>query len=46
MNIAEKKVDDKAKKSTSNILGLKSKLNNEESTIDDLEREASFNRGF
>ena len=41
-----KKVDDKVKKNVSDILGFKSSLDQEKLTIDDLEREASFNRGF
>ena len=41
-----KKVDDKVKKNTADILSIKSSLDQEKSTIDDLKREASFNRGF
>ena len=41
-----KKVDDKVKKNTTDILSVKSSLDQEKSTIDDLEREVSFNRGF
>ena len=41
-----KKVDDKVKKNSTDILGFKSSLDQEKSTIDDLEREASFSRGF
>ena len=41
-----KKVDDKVKKNVTDILNFKSSLDPEKSAIDDLEREASFNRGF
>ena len=41
-----KKVDDKAKKNSTDILNAKTSLEHNKSVIDDLEREASFNRGF
>ena len=41
-----KKVDDKVNKNRTGILSFKSSLDQEKSTIDDLEREASFSRGF
>ena len=41
-----KKVDDKVKKNVTDILSVESSLDQEKSIIDDLEREASFNRGF
>ena len=41
-----KKVDDKVKKNIANILNAKTSLEHNKSVIDDLEREASFNRGF
>ena len=41
-----KKVDDKVSKNSTDILGFQSKLKQEGSTIEDLEREASFNRAF
>ena len=41
-----KKVDDKVKENVTDVLGFKSSLDQEKSTIDDLERETSFNRGF
>ena len=41
-----KKVDDKVQKNSTDFLSFKPSLDQEKSTIDDLEREASFNRGF
>ena len=41
-----KKVDDKVKKNITDILNAKTSLEHNKSVIDDLEREASFNRGF
>ena len=41
-----KKVDDKAKKNSSDILGLESKLNNKETAINELERKPSFSSRF
>ena len=41
-----KKVGDKVKKNIADILNAKTSLEHNESVIDDLEREASFNRGF
>ena len=41
-----KKVDDKVKKSVTDIAIAKTSLENNKSVLDDLEREASFNRGF
>ena len=41
-----KKVDDKVKKNITNIVTAKTYLEHNKSIIDDLEREASFNRGF
>ena len=40
-----KKVDDKLKKNITDILNAKASLEHNKSVIDDLEREASFNRG-
>ena len=40
-----KKVDDKTKKNSTDILGFESRLKQKEDTLNDLEREASFNRG-
>ena len=40
-----KKIDDKAKKNCTDILGFESRLKQNEDTLNDLEREASFNRG-
>ena len=40
-----KKVDDKVKKNITDILSFKTSLDQEKSTIDDLEREASYFRG-
>ena len=41
-----KKVDDKVEKNITDILNTKTSLEHNKSEIDDLEREASFNRGF
>ena len=41
-----KKVDDKVTKNGTDILGFGSRLKQKEDTLNDLEREASFNRGF
>ena len=41
-----KKVDDKVKKNITDILGFESRLKQKEDTLNDLEREASFNKGF
>ena len=41
-----KKVDDKIKKNIMDILTNKTSLEHSKSVIDDLEREASLNRGF
>ena len=41
-----KKVDDKVKKNITDVLNAKTSLEHSKSVIDDLEREASFNRGF
>ena len=41
-----KKVDDKVKKNITDILTNKTSLEHNKSVIDDLEREANFNRGF
>ena len=41
-----KKVDDKVVKNTSNILNYKTSLDHSKSVINDLERAASFGRGF
>ena len=41
-----KKVDDKVKKNITDIVTTKNSLLHNKSVIDDLEREASFNRGF
>ena len=41
-----KKVDDKVKKNITDILNAKTSLEHNKSVIDDLEREASFNRGL
>ena len=41
-----KKVDDKVKKNVTDILNTKTSLEHNKSVIDDLEREASFTRGF
>ena len=47
-NIADKvkKVDDKVKKNITDIVTAKNYLVHNKSVLDDLEREASFNRGF
>ena len=47
-NIADevKKVDDKVKKNITDIVTTKNSLLHNKSLIDDLQREASFNRGF
>ena len=37
-----KKIDDKTKKNSTDILGLESRLKQKEDTMNDLEREASF----
>ena len=39
-----KKIDDKTKKNSTDILGFESRLKQKEDTLNDLEREASFNR--
>ena len=41
-----KKIDDKTKKNSSDILSTKTSLQHNKSVLDDLEREASFSRGF
>ena len=41
-----KKVDDKVKKNITDIVTAKNYLLHNKSVIDDLERKASFNRGF
>ena len=41
-----KKVDDKVKKNITDIVTAKNSLLHNKSVLDDLEREASFNRGF
>ena len=41
-----KKVDDKVKKNTSDILGFESRLKQKEDIVDEAQRENSFNRGF
>ena len=41
-----KKIDDKVKKNITDILNAKTSLEHNKSVIDDLEREASLNRGF
>ena len=41
-----KKVDDKVKKNSTDILKFESRLKQKEDLTNDLEREASFNRGF
>ena len=41
-----KKVDDKVSKNSTDILGFESRLKQNEDTLNDLEREASFGRGF
>ena len=41
-----KKVDDKAKKNDSDILGFESRLKQKEDTVDENQRGLSFNRGF
>ena len=41
-----KNVDDKVKKNITDILGFESRLKQKEDLTNDLEREASFNRGF
>ena len=41
-----KKIDDKTKKNSTNILNTKTSLEHNKSVIDDLKREASFRRGF
>ena len=40
-----KKIDDKTKKNSTDILGFKSRLNQKEDTLNDLGRETSFFRG-
>ena len=40
-----KKIDDKTKKNSSDILGFEFRLKQKEDTIDDVKREASFFRG-
>ena len=41
-----KKVDDKVTKDSTDILCFESRLKQKEDTLNDLEREAGFNRGF
>ena len=41
-----KKVDDKVKKISTDILGFESRLKQREDTLNDSQRQASFNRGF
>ena len=41
-----KKVDDKVKKNITDIVTAKNSLLHNKSVLDDLEREASFNKGF
>ena len=41
-----KKIDDKTKKNSTDILGFKSKIDHDKDVLDDLEREASFSKGF
>ena len=41
-----KKVDDKAKKNASDILGFENSLKQKEDTVNENERGISFNRGF
>ena len=41
-----KKVDDKAKKNASDILGFENRLKQKEDTVNENERGISFNRGF
>ena len=41
-----RKVDDKVKKNITDIVTAKNSLLHNKSVLDDLEREASFNRGF
>ena len=41
-----KKVDDKVKKNITDIVTAKNSLLHSKSVLDDLERKASFNRGF
>ena len=41
-----KKVDDKVSKNSSDILGFESNLKQKEDTLDEVQREASFGRGF
>ena len=41
-----KKVDDKVKKNITDIVTARNSLLHTKSVIDDLEREANFNRGF
>ena len=41
-----KKVDDKAKKNASDILGFENRLKQKEDTVNENERDISFNRGF
>ena len=41
-----KKIDDKIKKNSTDILGFKSKIDHNKNVLDDLEREASFSKGF
>ena len=41
-----KTIDDKTKKNASNILGFESRLKQKEDTVDEVQKEISFNRGF
>ena len=41
----KKKIDEKTKKNNTDILGFESRLKQKEHILNDLEREASFNRG-
>ena len=41
-----KTIDDKTKKSASDILGFESRLKQKEDIVDEVQREISFNRGF
>ena len=40
-----KKIDDKTKKNSTDILNVKASLEHNKSVLNDLERETSFNRG-
>ena len=45
MPIKSKKIDDKTKKNSTNILGFENRLKQKEDALNDFEREASFFRG-